>query len=83
MSVEQKQIGSDILHGLSGVSEQNQVFLTIQIILREQGKLEMAGACLPNLTSEARHYNCGRAAAISDLQTQIKRLLQRANTPAI
>jgi hypothetical protein len=54
-------------------------------ILRRQTTTENEAACSPNLSSEARHYNAGRAAALIDhldclLQLQAK--AQRQNEEA-
>jgi len=56
------------------VSDEHPVIKAFLQLIREQEESEVLAGILPNLSSEDRAYNCGRAAAIKDLSSTIRLL---------
>lgn len=60
------------------VSDEHPVIKAFLQIIAEQDEAETLAGLMPNLSAEDRAYNCGRAAAIKDLNSSI-RLLRSAS----
>ena len=63
-----------ILETIISASETDPLFVSFMTIAEQQLEDEQAASMSPDLTSESRAYNCGRASAIYDFIHTIKEI---------
>lgn len=63
-----------ILETIISASETDPLFVSFMTIAEQQLEDEQAASMSPDLTSEARAYNCGRASAIYDFINTVKEI---------
>lgn len=68
-----------LLEGLKGIAEDNRMWTGVLAVLELSADEETGFALMAGITSEARHYNAGRAAALVDARKRLVRLWRKAN----
>lgn len=77
-AAEMKELENEVLNALSGITEEDRAWRAMTAALAYWEGTELAGVILPNLSSEARHYNAGRAANVEALRDWLTGQMKKA-----